>query len=244
MHKKSSSSEEANRDVDSDYLLNYSKNALALCYIIKDFTDAHKHGDGMRILRLYKFLLIYFKIDGRTKYSFQSLHLLAQVNYLLPPPLAHELTWNRFVNTKGGVNTNVELDRHLEHLNKYAKADLAQYQGKITEKSVARCSRSYYKMQKILEKIDAQISVKRPSGRHSSVDWSDDVKQLANQYKQADIFGYHVGRSHSRFPGFPKSFPATLNILSFKKWIYKKMSDFSKMNVYQQDDIYTHEEDI
>ena len=92
------------------------------------------HGDGDRVICLDKFLLIYFKIDDRIKYAYQSLHLLAQISHLLPPSLAFELKWNRFVSTQGKVHTNVELDRHLEHLNKYVKTNLKQFQGKINGK--------------------------------------------------------------------------------------------------------------
>ena len=150
-----------------DCLQNYTKNALALCYIAKNVQDARKHGGGDRIIRLYKFLLIYFKIDGRTQYAYQSLHLLAQISFFLPPSLAFELKWNRFVNTKGTIDGNVELDRHLQHLNKYVKADLAQFQVKMTENSIARCSRSYFKMQKITDHFDKQLGLVSPSGRHS-----------------------------------------------------------------------------
>ena len=155
---------------------NYTKNALALCYIARNFQDVRKLGDGDRIIRLYEFLLIYFKIDGRTKCAYQYLHLLAQISCLLPPSLAFELKWNRFVNTNGTINGNVELDKHLEHLNKYVKADLAQFQGKITEKSIARCSRSYFNMQEITDYFDKQLGVVSPSGRHSSASWEEDVK--------------------------------------------------------------------
>ena len=49
---------------DKDFLWNYSKNALALGYIVKNFQDACKHDDGDRVICLYKFLLIYFKMMG------------------------------------------------------------------------------------------------------------------------------------------------------------------------------------
>ena len=127
-------------------------------------------------------MLLYFKVDSRTKYSYQTLHLLAQVSFLLPPALSHELTWNRLVNAKGGIDTNVELDRHLEHHNNYVKADLSQYQGKLTEKSIERCSRSYKKLQTVAENIDAQLLVKEPSGRHTPVDWVDDMNKLTEQF--------------------------------------------------------------
>lgn len=50
--------------------------------------------------------------------------------------MAFELKWDRFVSTQGKIDTNIELDRHLEHLNKYVKTDLKQFQEKITDKSV------------------------------------------------------------------------------------------------------------
>ena len=38
----------------TDHILNYSKNALSLCYLEKNLIDARKRGDGERIIRLYK----------------------------------------------------------------------------------------------------------------------------------------------------------------------------------------------
>ena len=131
--------------------------------------------------------------------------MLAQVSFLLPPALSHELTWNRFVNTKGGIDANVQLDRHLEHHNYYVKADLSQYQGKLTEISIERCSRSYKKLETVVENIDAQLLVKEPSGRHTSVDWVGDVNKLAEQFINGDIFAHVPGRYHTQFLGFPKS---------------------------------------
>ena len=94
--------------------------------------------------------------------------------------MAFELKWNRFVKTKGTIDGNVELDRHLEYLKKYVKPDLAQFQGKITEKSIVRCSRSYFKMEKITDYFDKQLGVVSSSGRHSIASWEEDVKQLVN----------------------------------------------------------------
>ena len=73
-------------ETTEDAVCNYSKSALSLSFIVKDFIDARKHGDDKRILKLYKFLLLYLKVELRTKYSYQTLHLLAQVSvshYLL-----------------------------------------------------------------------------------------------------------------------------------------------------------------
>ena len=60
-----------------DFKLHYTKNALSLCFLAKNLIDARKRADGERLLRLYKYCLIYFNLDGMTKYSGQVLHLLA-----------------------------------------------------------------------------------------------------------------------------------------------------------------------
>ena len=69
-HRKTKHLHERATDRTEDNVFNYSKNALAMSYLFKDFLDARKHGDGQRVIRLYKFLLLYFKVDGRTKYAY------------------------------------------------------------------------------------------------------------------------------------------------------------------------------
>ena len=102
-------------DSGEDFIRNYTHNAMLLCLIAKDFEDARKHGDGLRIIRLLKFMMLYFKHDGKHKYAFHILHQLAQIKFLLPPKLAHDTVWNRFVNHCGKVDSNLEMDREVEH---------------------------------------------------------------------------------------------------------------------------------
>ena len=222
-----------------DHVFNYSRNALCLCYLIKDFIDARKHGDGQRIIRLHKFMLLYFKLDHRTKYSGQTLHLISQVNFLLPPALSHELVWNRFINNKGKIDSNVELDRELEHRNKYAKTELHHFQGKITEKSIQRCSQSFDRLSQILNSFDTEMGNARPSGRHTVPDWRTDVLELYEQYKALSLFKVINGREHSCFPSYPESNLSRLDMVSFKKWVYKKVNEYSRMNIYKPRYIFT-----
>ena len=47
-----------------DCIFNYSRNALALGLLCLDFVNARKSGDGERILTLYKFMMLFFKLTG------------------------------------------------------------------------------------------------------------------------------------------------------------------------------------
>ena len=53
-----------------DHKLNYTKNTLSLCYLARNFLDARKRGDGERITRLYKYMTLYFKLVGKSKYAY------------------------------------------------------------------------------------------------------------------------------------------------------------------------------
>ena len=51
----------------------------------EEFKDAIREGDGERVLRVWKFLLIIFKASNKSNYSIEAFNLLAQYYILLPP---------------------------------------------------------------------------------------------------------------------------------------------------------------
>ena len=112
-----------------DKVRNYTHQLLILLLLRLDHNDAIKHGDGERVIRLYKYFCLYFKVSNCPKYSFAMLQLQAQVNALLSPRLAHSLTWNRFVNHQGKRDTNHPMDLEIEHDNKLFKNDCQSYRG-------------------------------------------------------------------------------------------------------------------
>ena len=87
--------------------------------LLKNFYDAVSEGDGMRVIRCWKFMLPYLKEDeaGSRKYALEAFYLLAQVHSLLTPQAAHRLIWNRFFKSKPGSGGNIPLDLALEHYN-------------------------------------------------------------------------------------------------------------------------------
>ena len=71
---------------------------------------------GMGNVLLAVNFILHFHAAQCTKYAFEQLHLNLQLA-LLPPPLAHQLKWNHFVNTHGGCGHNIPCDLHNEHVN-------------------------------------------------------------------------------------------------------------------------------
>ena len=90
---------------NNDGVYNYARILCHYGSLMMEFRDAWQEGDGERILRCWKLFMPHFKTAGCTMYSLEALKLQFQSTITSSPNLAHQITWNRFVNVKGGVAT-------------------------------------------------------------------------------------------------------------------------------------------
>ena len=91
----------------SDELNVYTKCLFSLKCLYLEFSDAIKEGDGDRVLRCWRYMLPILVSSRRTNYAIESLNLLLQHDFLLPPRLAAELIWGRFINVQGLPRRNI-----------------------------------------------------------------------------------------------------------------------------------------
>ena len=108
-----------------DRVFQYSVQLLRLGLFYHEFADAIREGDGNRVLRCWKYMLPIFSASGSRNYACEAANLLIQHSYTLPPRLAQQLLWSRFVNVHGRPGCNVPVDIQLEHLNKIAKSAIS-----------------------------------------------------------------------------------------------------------------------
>ena len=88
------------KPVDARY--NYACARLNFGMLLYNFDDAIKEGDGDRILRCWKFMLLIFRAYKHTKYAFAALQLFFYTLCMLSERMSHLLVWNRTVNNHGG----------------------------------------------------------------------------------------------------------------------------------------------
>lgn len=161
---------------------NYACVCLSFGMLIRNFNDAVREGDGVRILRCWKFLLLIYKANKHHKYAFAALHLIAKTISLLTPQQAKRLVWKRTVNNRGGKGRNISLDLRLEHLVHLLKELLAHLGVNLTIPAAERCSKALKTVEDPLASVDSQLEVKRSSGRHtmthSKADFETIVKEL------------------------------------------------------------------
>eukprot|EP00112_Aurelia_sp_Birch-Aquarium-sp1_P020421 Seg5264.1 transcript_id=Seg5264.1/GoldUCD/mRNA.D3Y31 product="hypothetical protein" protein_id=Seg5264.1/GoldUCD/D3Y31 len=213
---------------DKDFILAYSRSALLLGLMACNFNEARKYGDGGRLLNIYKYLFLLFRLEGRTKKALYTFQLICQVQYLLPEKLAFDLQFNRFTNNKGLIDANVEIDREVEHWNRIFKKDCKGFNGKVTDRSIERASTSYQSMERILSSFNRLADVHHQSGKHCCPSFGKDVLALSKQLQNEELFKQRPGRRHSAYPAFPD------NLFKDQQWMPKKIKHFKGLNVYSK----------
>lgn len=216
-----------------DKVRNYTHQLLVMLLLRLNHNDAIKLADGPRLIRIYKYFCLYFKVSNCPKYAFAMLKLQAQVNCLLSPRLAHSLIWNRFVNHHGKVDTNHPMDLEIEHDNKSFKTDCQSFRGEITEKTTKRVGRSTMPSCDILHNFDHTTQVKKPSGKHTMMSTEEDVLALVDHLLPANVFSNIQGRAHSAFEGMPNNLLDSIDCEKLKTWIGKSLKKFNKKHYYK-----------
>ena len=185
-----------------------------------EFDDAIREGDGDRVIRCWKFLLLFFKASNRTNYSLEALNLLAQFYILLPPRLAQQLAWSRFINTRGRQGCNIPMDLHMEHLNRSCKTAVAHLGANTTPKAIVRIGKCIGPLTNLGISFDISTGVASRSAAHSDADDNVDIeKMVAELTSKSCVFKCIPGRMHNAFRTFSGSLLDSLKSEELLSWM-------------------------
>ena len=184
-----------------DKIYNYAR---VLCHygcLVLKFREAWGEGDGERIFRCWRLLLPHFKALGRTKYSLEALRIQLQAKSLLSPRLAHQLIWDRFVNTRGGQGNNIPNNLCNEHIVKQVKKIVHCMGPNLSEKALQMASRAVTCIHSICKQYDKQTGVPVPMSAHSTKADTTDVKIVTKAVLKNLLLHIHVipDRHHRAF---------------------------------------------
>ena len=182
-----------------DHIFNYTSSVIGLGLLARNFHDASREADGLRLIRCWEFFLLHFKVEGCTKYALEAFILIAQTSTLLTPRMAHQLIWNRTCNPRGGNAGNVQLDLHNEHLSRVFKDNINTFRPHITQRSVERSSQSMGPLIKFLAAVDNQLHVCTASGQHSLPSSEEDFKVVVRLLKHEKVFHWEQRGYHESF---------------------------------------------
>ena len=207
---------------ESDDVFNYQCNFMDHGLLYMNCTDAIAEGDGDRIMRCWKFLLLHFYSDSQSiKYAVEALYLQLQQQALLSPRQAFRQRWNRSVNNNGGRGKNVPLDLDVEHDNNSIKEGIRKLRPNLTQAAVTRCARMLPVARGTVHSVARECSLMKRSGKHFVNTSHHDLVKLVNQLVETDALTETPGRRYKHFKGFPRSPLRDLRMGKMCQWINK-----------------------
>ena len=208
---------------DRDEVYEYAREALTLMLLHEEFKDAIREGDGERVLRVWKFLLIIFKASNKSNYSIEAFNLLAQYYILLPPRLSQQLLWSRFINTHGKQGRNIPCDLHLEHLNRSLKTAICSLGANILPNAIERAGRCIGTVVSLCHHFDTSCGIVPASTAHSSAKLEKDIQVTVNELvNTSKVFQHVAKRSHSSLTVKGSLF-RTVNKLKLISWMKDRL---------------------
>lgn len=214
----------------SDDVFNYNCSLLADCFLFFNFLDAIKEGDGMRLMRQYKYFMLYCKADDphSTKYSLECLYQFFLAYSLLSPRDSERFIWNRFVNNQGKKGTNIPLDEATEHSNNFVKQSIKNLGPNLTEAAISRICKAESSTSSILENLDESLKRHAKSGKHSDPSKERDLHELIKRAEDMNVFEEEMGRSYNHFCDFKRDRLEELDASKLHQWINKHKKNMLK----------------
>ena len=197
------------RDAEKDSVYTYAKDLLTMGLLWYGFRDAVREGDGDRIVRYWKFLMVLFKTEKHYNYANEAFNFLAQT-VLLSPRQVNELKWARTVNTSGRRGKNIPVDLHMEHLNRRLKVMLRNLGSNIMPSTAKRAARVLGVVEKICAQFKAETSITQNKDFHSVPSIKKDLSYISKQLIDGKVFQVINNRQHNAYKNY-KTFFETIN---------------------------------
>ena len=131
----------------------YTREVLSLGLLFLNFKDAVREGDGDRVLLMWKYFMLIFKASGRKNYAAEAFSLLSQYHITLPPNLAEQLKWSRFVNMHDLKGHNISCDLHMEHMNRQIQTVVGGLGANKTPKAIIRVGKAIGVLSSVTDRL-------------------------------------------------------------------------------------------
>ena len=206
-------------DGGRDGVCEYAQEVLSLGLLYMEFNDAIREGDGERILRCWRYFLLWEK-----ELLHRSFHSALPIRVFFTERMRMQLLWNRTVNVYGCPGKNIPCDLHMEHLNRECKGSMSGLGANITDGAIQRVGRSLRSHTKILENFDKANDIASQSGYHTVRLSEADIGKLLKQvHNDSKVFTFNASRRHRNFPNFEVNVVKKLSKPELMLWLQKKL---------------------
>lgn len=200
-----------------DKVFDYAFAVLNDGLLLLEFRDAIHEGDGPRIARCWKFLILYYWCVGHTKCALEVFYFRFLLNGTASTRIAKQLLWGRVVSTRGGKGHNLPADLHMEHLNRCVKDYIMGLGANAREETITQVSKSVNRIMSVFENFEHRVRKNKtslsPTPREALRKmrrWC--LKSLQNALVLLTMF---LDGSTPRFPTFNHTLPELLTLRNY-----------------------------
>lgn len=211
------------RNEEEDNVMAYGKEVMTLGLLYMEYCDSIKEGDGLRIIRCWRYMLLLFKMTNKRKYSIQASTLLLQYHFIFTERMRNQLLWSRTINVHGKPGKNIPMDLHMEHLNRELKEGMRHLASNTSEASIIRIGKCLQKLIDFRQNFDKCTDISTVHGHHTTKSKSKDLELLVNELNKMDLFTEQKGRKHSQFPNFEGNIMSKVNKKDLIAWLDKQL---------------------
>ncbi len=141
---------------------------------------------------------------------------------ILPPRLAQQLMWSRFVNTHNKPGCNIPCDLHLEHMNRTVKTAVQNLGANATPKAITRIGRCVGPIMKVCSHFDSNTNVAQHSGAHSERSFTSDLTRIVQELDSGSkVFRKVPARKRHSFRTLSGSIINNIEYSKLKEWMDK-----------------------
>ena len=182
-----------------DRVHTYACELMTLGLLWRNYYDSVREGDGMRVLCIWKYLLLVFKAKKRHNYCKEAAILLFQFHYVLSDRLRMQLMTSRFINTKGRVGCNMPSDLYMEHLNRRLKQIIRHQGSNIQPTSLLTASKVIGIVDSICRSFEDQVHGRQVSDVHRKPSTNKDFDKIKEELIAKQVFKIIDNRRHFFF---------------------------------------------
>eukprot|EP00731_Ephydatia_muelleri_P020858 Em0013g585a len=212
--------------------MEYAKETLSLGLLLLEFKDGIREGDGNRVLRCWKYFLLFFRATKHKNYCIEAFNLQMQYYYILPKRYAEQMLWGRFINSEGGPGHNIPADLHMEHLNKLLKGTICHLGANKTPQAIIRAGKALGALKYILEEFDRSTGV-WVTTNHTTRSEAEDLMKMVTELSQNKVFSHKPGRKHQIFPSIQcNKLLESINQKKLDLWMTQKVGEILKLSPF------------
>ena len=200
--------------IDEDFVHNNSVCILNYFFLLLDFKDAVREGNGARLATLHNVLVQHFN-----SYAIEMLINVVQNEVFLTDAEAHNCVWASTANWTDGPGRNVEIDLLQENRNKDLKKQIKAMGANKTNKAIDRSSRASGGERQIAENYDQQVNRPVHSSSHSHQSSVLDDKKILADLRTLKPFNTIPNRKHDSFQEISSDPLATLDETELARWL-------------------------